>query len=126
LPEGAQFVALAIDAIPILAFTFEQSHLFLTLQIYDDDGERALWIERKELRYSTDSWDIKLEGRTLTLREEFRKVLCEIKFNPPDSVEISRGRFALNGLELLVQPDCICYANNGMTFARLGGLLLIF
>ena len=110
-------VALAIDRIPLLAFTFEQGHLFLTLQVFDEQAQRVLWVERNELRYCPTPWDIRLRAQCRG-REGQGKFLIDIEFSPPNRVEVRRGRFSLNGLELLVHPDCLCYANNGQILSR--------
>jgi hypothetical protein len=120
LREGTVLIAVAIDRTPLLAFTFEQGHLFLTLQVFDEQAQRVLWVERNELRYCPIPWDIRLEGRTLSVREGQGQFLIEIVFAPPDRVEVRRGRFSLNGLELLVYPDRLCYANNLQFFSRVG------
>jgi trigger factor len=120
LAEGTTLIAVAIDRVPLLAFTFEQDHLFLTLQVFDEQGQRVLWVERNELRYCPIPWDIRLEGRTLTVREGRAKFLLEVLFSPPDRVEVRRGRFSLNGLELLIHPDQVCYANGRNTVSRFG------
>jgi trigger factor len=120
LVEGTALIAVAIDRIPLLAFTFERGHLFLTLQVFDDQSQRVLWIDRNELRYCPVVWDIRLEGRNLTIREGNRKYLLDIVFDPPNRLEVRRGRFSLNGLELLVHPDRLCYANARNTFSGCG------
>jgi hypothetical protein len=106
-----QFIAVAIDRTPLLAFRLEQDHLFLTLQVIDDSGQRALWIKENELRFCTTPWDIELVGCNLTIRERQRDYLIDIVFNPPSQIEVRKGRFSLNGLEVIVQHDCFCYAN---------------
>lgn len=120
LSEGTELVALTIDRNPMLAFSFEQGHLFLTMQVYDDNGQRVLWIEKNELRYSTTPWDIHLEGKTLTVREGKGHFLTEIVFKPPSAVQVRRGRFTYNGLEVLVRPNCLCYVNNCGILSEIG------
>lgn len=113
LIDGTVMTAVAIDGISLLAFTFDQGYLFITLQVFDEQSQRVLWIEQNELRYCPTPWDIRLEGCTLTVREGHGKVLTEIVFSPPNRLEVCKGRFSLNGLELLVEPDMLCYVNNG-------------
>jgi trigger factor len=111
-----KLVAIAIDRKPLLAFTFEQGHLLLTLRVYDDESQQVLWIEQNELRYSTSPWDIQLVGCRPSIRERARKFLIDLVFGPPIRIDVRRGRFRLN--ELLVQPDLLCYANNCQIFKR--------
>lgn len=110
--DSMVLIAVAIDSTPLLAFTFEQGHLFITLQVFDDQSKRVLWIEQNELRYCPTLWDISFEGCTFTVRELYRKVLIEIVFSPPNCVEVRKGRFSHNGLELLVSPYMLYYANH--------------
>ena len=117
LAAGMQLIAVAIDRTPLLAFTFDQGHLFLTLQVFDDDARKVLWIEQNELRYCITPWDIHLEGRNLVVRERKSNFLVDVVFNPPNRVEIQKGRFSFNGLELLVRPSQLCYANNFQSFS---------
>ncbi len=112
LREGTEFIAIAIDRFPMLSFAFSQGHLFLTLQIFDDQSERVLSIERNEMIYCPTPWDIRFEGRRLCIREGQGRYLVDIEFWPPDRVELRRGRFSLNGLEVLIYPDLLLYANN--------------
>jgi trigger factor len=51
------------------------------------------------------------------IREAERKILVDITFEPPDRVIINRGRFLRNGVEILIRPDRIVIANNGMVYA---------
>jgi len=120
LGEGMGMVAVAIDREPLLAFAFEQGHLLLTIQVHDEAHQRVLWIEKNELRYRPTAWDIQFVGRTLTVREGRGEILVELAFNPPSDVEVRRGRFSLNGLELLVEPSCFCYVNNRNVFSGVG------
>ena len=119
LTEGMVLTAIAIDRVPMLAFTFEQGHLFLTLRVFDDRGARVVWIERNELMYAVSPWDIRLEGCTLTVREGQGQFLMEIVFTPPSRVDVRRGCFSFNGLEVLVYPDLLCYVNLCQIFSRI-------
>lgn len=118
--DGSLFVAIAIDMTPLLMFHFEQGQLLLTFQVFNEKGERILWVDRNELRYCTSSWDIRREGRTLTIREGLGAFILEVEFTPPDRIEVRRGRFGLNGLGLLIEPDTMCYVNGGQCFSNCG------
>jgi len=117
--EGTELTAIAIDGTPIIAFTFEQGHLFLSLQVFDHNSRRVLWVERNELKYRPSAWDITLVGRNLTIRDGAKQILLDVVFNPPGIVEVRRGRFHLNGLLVLVHPDHIHYVNRRNTIANL-------
>jgi hypothetical protein len=78
----------------------------------------AVLIERNELRYFPTTWDIRLEGRTLAVREAQGRYLTEIVFDPPSKVTVLRGRFSFNGIEFEVRPDLLIYANSLVTWSR--------
>jgi trigger factor len=119
LEDGTQLVAVEIDGCPMLAFTFDRGHLFLTLRVYNDAGHLVLDIEENTLIYSIAPWDIRLEGMTLTIREESTKFLTEIVFEPSRRVSVNRGLLQKDGLEFIVAPDMLCYANTQGIIARL-------
>lgn len=84
---------------------------FLTFVIYDEFNQRALHIKNNQIYYSVGIWDIQLVGTKLTIREAQRKILIEIIFQPPNKVIIERGRFLLNGVEIIIRPDSIFITN---------------
>jgi trigger factor len=97
--------ALVIDGFPVIKFEQSNDHLLLSLQIYGRNGRRLLQIDQNELVYSVNSWDIELVGTTLTIRGGLRKILTEIKFDPSQGVNISRGIFARGNHVIRVEPD---------------------
>ncbi|MER6268322.1 hypothetical protein [Streptomyces sp900105755] len=97
--------ALMIDGFPVIKFEQSNEHLLLSLRIYGRGGRRLLEIDENELVYSVDSWDIELVGTALTIRDGLRKILAEIKFDPPQGITISRGIFARGGHVIRVEPD---------------------
>jgi hypothetical protein len=116
--NGAVFIAVAFDRVPMVAFTHDQDHLFLTLRVTDDKNATILWIEENQLRYSISPWDIESVGRNIVIREKARDILIDIVFDPPNVITIRRGRLLLNGLELHITPDQVCFANNFLGFSR--------
>ena len=116
LEEKSSLTAVAIDRTPLLKCAREQNGLFLTLQVFDDERRRVIWIDESELLYSTYPWDIEFVGRVLTVRHAPRDLLLEVEFMAPNRVDVRRGVFSHNGLELLVQPDLCCYFNSCNVF----------
>ncbi|MGF1619004.1 MAG: hypothetical protein ACFCUR_00140 [Rhodomicrobiaceae bacterium] len=103
---------LVIDNTPIIAFSMEGNHLFLTLQVFDSFNRLLLQIIENQLVYSIIPWDIELVARNLKLREAHREILIEIEFLPPNKISVNRGRFLLNGVELLVRNNRVLLVNN--------------
>jgi hypothetical protein len=116
----ATAIVFAIGDVPLLAFTFEDGQLLLTIQVFNQAGEPVLWIDRNELKYRTDSWDVSFVGQTLTVRQGSRHILFEVRFAPPNVVEVTRGYLQINGQEILVRPDALYFLNTGGVFQRCG------
>lgn len=127
---GTAMVPLSIDGVPLIGLILGDGHLLLNLVVFDEYNVPVLHIKNNQLFQTTIPWDIQLVGTTLTIREAHRKILVEIKFEPPNRISINRGRFLRNGIEVLVRPENILITNNAMFVADchahncLGGLIL--
>ncbi len=103
----------------LLAFNIVRGQLFLQAQIFDEFNRPILKVINNELVYSTNIWDIKFVGRTLTLRDEPRRVLCEFSVEPPGTVIIRRARLLCNGVKVIVQPEYVYVPNDNTTLRSL-------
>ena len=118
--EGeAGLYPIIIDYHPLIWFLIQDGHLLLNLQIFDKFNNKIMVITDNQLVYSTIPWDIELVKNRLTIREEKRKILLEIDFCPPSNIIVRRGRFLLNGVEIIVRHDCVFLLNNHMVIKRL-------
>ena len=110
--------ALMIDGISLAHFRLSQGHLLLNLLIFDETNRLIFRVVDNELVYSVETWDLELVGRELVIRQATRKLLASIRFDPEDGrVIVSRGRFLLNGVEVLITPDYALIVNNRMQFS---------
>jgi trigger factor len=109
---GTLLLPLAVDGVPLIGFVLGDGHLLLNLNLFDESNRQILRIRNNQLFYVPDSWDIELRGRALIVREAARRILIDIRFEPPNRVEVSRGRLLHNGVEILVRPDHILVTNN--------------
>ncbi len=109
-------VPVSIDGTPILAFILSEGHLLLTLNLFDKYNNLVLRIHNNQLFYSISPWDIQLVGRNLIIREASREILVDILFELPNRIIINRGRFLLNGVEILITPEYALLTNNLMEF----------
>ena len=91
-----------------IAFVLEDGHFLLNLCIFDEHNFPVLVICDNRLIYTTQPWDIQLIGRNLVIREARRRILVDIDFDVPSRIVINRGRFLLNGVELLSVPKASC------------------
>lgn len=116
LQEGAGFVPLVVDGLPIVAFTVQQGRLFLNFVAFDEFNKPIIRIIENELVYDTRQWDVEWVGQTLTIRQEKRKILLQLVFQPPTGITISKGRILRNGIELLVDNNYIFNTNQANIF----------
>lgn len=126
---GTAIIPLMIDEIPLVAFLLTDGHLLLNLNLFDENNEQILRICNNQLWYSTNPWDIELKGKNLIIREASHNILIDITFNMPNQITINRGRFLLNGVEVLVRPQYLLLTNNkvllkGCEGHGKGGLIL--
>ena len=127
---GTILLPLGVDGVPLIGFVLGDGHLLLNLNLFDECNRPILRIRNNQLFYVPESWDIELRGQTLIVREAARKILIDIRFEPPNRVVISRGRLLCNGVEVLVRPDHILVTNNSTLISGCaaegvaGGLLI--
>ncbi|CAI3962340.1 hypothetical protein [Alteromonas macleodii] len=110
--HGTAMAPISVDGVPLIGLILSDGHFLLNVVIFDEYNVPLLHIKNNQLFYTTEPWDIQLQGTTLTIREAHRKILLEIEFQPPNKVVINRGRFLKNGVEVLVRPTHIFITNN--------------
>lgn len=128
--SGTAMAPVIVDNIPLVGFVLADDHLLLNLVAFDEYNNVALHIQNNQLYYTTVPWDIQLVGKTLTIREAYKKILLEIEFSPPDKIKINRGRFLCNGIEIIVRPTNLLITNNSFNIRNCrahncnGGLII--
>lgn len=127
---GTAMMPLVVDRIPLIGAIMGDDHLLLNLVVFDEFNNEVLHIKNNQLLYKPEPWDIQFVGTTLIVREAHRQILIEIKFSPPGKIEILRGRFLCNGVEILIRPEHIILTNNNTFISgsrcenSFGGLLI--
>lgn len=91
---------------PIL-FEMDHDELFLGIGLIDGDGRDVFRIERNELRFITDFWDVEFVGTRLTIREKSRIFFLELDFRPPHRVIVKRFSFECDGYAVRIEPKHI-------------------
>lgn len=109
---GTLMIPVSVDGVPLLGVVLADGHLLLHMNLFDEFNNLVLIIRNNELVYRPDTWDIQFVGRNLTVREAQRKLLIDIEFDVPNRINIKRGRFLCNGVEILVRPDHLLITNN--------------
>ena len=110
--DYTESIPIIVDGIPLIAFILQDGHLLLNVNLFDEYNQLVLRIVNNQLFYSISPWDIKIVGKTLTIREKARKMLIRMTYEPPNKVVIDKGRFLCNGVEILVDSDQILVTNN--------------
>lgn len=107
--------AIRIDDVDIIGLRVSKSgELFLSVQVFSMDGFPILYVHENEIVYSVERpWDVEFKGKTLTIREEKRKILLRLRFDAPNRVSIVQGKIAYMGALIMVYPKLIAIANTG-------------
>jgi hypothetical protein len=113
---GTVMVPVSVDNISLIRFTLGDKHLLLTMNIFDESNKPVLQIDENQLVYSTSPWDVEFVGRNLIIREARSNILIDFLFEPPNRIQINRGRLLYNGAEIVINPDNLAIANNGLSF----------
>lgn len=121
LAEGMMTALLVVDDTPLVLFRMQDSHLLLTVQLFDEHNEMLVQILDNELVYSVDQWDVEFEGLRLTVRAAHREIFVRMSFRPPSRVQIDRGHVWWNGVENGAWPDRLVVMP-GMTISGSKGL----
>lgn len=103
--SSQEMVALSIDGNSIVSFVMEDGHLLLNVLLFNEFNEVVLCIQDNALVYKPIAWDIKLIGKTLSIRDGIGKIFFDIDFLPPSKVHIKRGKLLCNGVEVDIFHD---------------------
>jgi len=112
---GLVVLPLVIDGHPIVMFEGLDGHLLLSLTVADESNFHVLVIDRNELVYKVDPWDVEFVGRRLIVREGPGQILIEIEFQPPNRISLTRGRVLCDGVEVIL-GDSLVINGAGVTF----------
>ena len=96
--ERSKLVPLLMNDDEVVAFHFEEGQIFLSSCIRAEGGDIALLIDKNEVIYSTDAWDVEFVGNTLTIRSAFRDILIRIRFRPPSTIDVLRMNVTYRGV----------------------------
>jgi hypothetical protein len=117
LADGNMVAPIVIDQVTPFNFFLEDGHLLLNVAFFDERNHPILEINRNQLVYSMEPWDIQLVGRNLILRAGHGQISLDMTFEPPQAIRVQRGRLLLNGVEVIVRPEYVLIVNN-RTFLR--------
>lgn len=112
---GTQLIPILVDNIPIIGIILADGHFLLNILIHDKFNNIIFRIVNNQLIFKTELFDVQLIGKTLTIREEHRSILIVIKFETPNTIIISKGKFLINGVEIIIN-DSKVLVNNDKVF----------
>jgi len=112
-----RFTALMIDGLELVGFCFEDGVPKLRFGLFNEVDSCILAVNDGLLQYVPHLWDIRLRGRTLTLRDGPRRTRLKLEFLPPAAVRIHAGLFLWHGVAVKVAPTGLCCLNTGITMS---------
>lgn len=108
---GTVLAPIIIDNVAPVVFNLTDGHLLLSVALFDQFNRRTLSIDKNQLIYTVDHWDIEFMGRTLIIRAGHGDVFIDMTFDPPNIVRFNRGRILYNGVEILLAKDYAWLSN---------------
>lgn len=107
-------IPIAVDEVHLIAFRISpQGEVLVYINAFDHCNRPILIVRENWIVQSTIPWDIRFQGRRLTIREAARNILYEIELAPPERLIIRRGRLLCNGAEIIVRPNYLLIPNIG-------------
>jgi len=102
---------IVVSGEPLIAFDLVDNQLLLTLNLYYKNNDIILKVDKNELIYSVNPWDIAFIGNVVTLRESKRNILIEVEFLVPNKIHVRRGVFYKDGVEIIIGRDYFYVTN---------------
>lgn len=87
----------------LVSFEIIEKQLFFNLTLMDDKGNLLIKIVENEMVYNSEVWDIEFVGKRLKIRQGLGKIVFDIEFNIPDSVQIHKAQFNSDGYQIDVK-----------------------
>ena len=79
----------------------------LSAKFTDKKGKNSLTIYRNEWQALTSNWDIVVEGRSITIREDLKKVHLVMTYEEPSTLMIPQLNMSYIGVDLTVDSNGI-------------------
>ena len=96
-----------IENEPLLQLTFDEGMVYLSCQFYDFNNKLVLKIDKNELVYSIDHWDITFVGTCLKINNAARDITLEIVFDTPAKMTITKAKLYFNGVYIRINENGI-------------------
>lgn len=102
-PDNDFLIPFLVNNKKVISFEIIDGKLFLNLVLINENGELLLKIIENELVYNSQQWDIEFVGRRLKIREKLHKIIFDIEFIIPNSVQIHKAEFHCDGYWIKVE-----------------------
>ena len=102
------FPCITIQGEVVVGITVSDGALLLDLTLHDAAGGLAVVGRQGEVAVSTDNWDYRLEGATLSIRSAPREIIVELEYFA-DGFWLRRGSFvSADGVKLSIsETECV-------------------
>lgn len=101
----SQITPIMIDDMRIIQFVRVENKLGLFVNIFNNKNQLVLKIYNNELIMSTGQWDITFIGNKLTIKQDNQNLLCEIKFNTPSGITITKANLYYNKHHVVINEN---------------------
>ncbi|MBP1920385.1 HNH endonuclease signature motif containing protein [Youngiibacter multivorans] len=103
----SQLTPLMIDHMRIIQLVKIENKLGLFINIFDKNNKLVLRVYNNELVLSTGLWDITYISNKLTLKENKQNLLCEMEFNTPNGLTITKANLYYNNHHVVIDKKGI-------------------
>jgi len=109
--------AIMVNGVNILGFRIEDSHLLISLNMFDRLNNRVLEIIDNELCYCIHRWDIELIKNRLTIFNSQKEKAIAIMFNPPSEIILVNANIYCDGYRISTNEGIVNIAKEEMLFS---------
>lgn len=102
-PKSDFLIPFLINNKKLISFEIIDNQLFLNLVLLDREGNLLFKINENELTYNLYQWDIEFVGRRLKIREGLRKIIFDIEFIIPNSVQVHQAEFNCDNYQIKIE-----------------------
>lgn len=118
---------ISIEGEPIFTVNppiFNGGPFSLNALMTDLEGNEILRIEQNEWKSNSESWDIEIVGRTITIRKKLGDIILMIRADPPNKLTVVRLKMEYKGVQIfckeggnisITNPNGTVLETNGMS-----------
>lgn len=77
-------------------------------RFFSNAGEEMIRIDRNEIVFKLDNWDIEVVGRSIKVRSAPRTICCEIQIDAPRGLVVKKLDMAFRDIRVFANEDVFC------------------